>query len=89
MFITFGNVNETLHLSSGSFTSVARLALESICKALLQQKDELNALDRAAGDGDCGSTHALAATGQPMSPQIQKHFDYFFIEFVISLYSFF
>ncbi|XP_060764456.1 triokinase/FMN cyclase isoform X2 [Neoarius graeffei] len=37
-------------------------ALESVCKALLQRKEELNALDRAAGDGDCGSTHALAAT---------------------------
>ncbi|KAF7706318.1 triokinase/FMN cyclase [Silurus meridionalis] len=46
----------------GPFSSVARLALESICKALLQRKEELNALDRAAGDGDCGSTHALAAT---------------------------
>ncbi|XP_053360444.1 triokinase/FMN cyclase isoform X2 [Clarias gariepinus] len=45
----------------GPFSSVAYLVLESICKALLQRKDELNALDRAAGDGDCGSTHALAA----------------------------
>lgn len=49
---------------------MARLALESICKSLLQQKEELNALDRAAGDGDCGSTHALAATGVQMSLQI-------------------
>lgn len=50
---------------------MARLALESVCQALFRQKEELNALDRAAGDGDCGSTHALAATGEPMSPQIQ------------------
>ncbi|KAF5905423.1 triokinase/FMN cyclase, partial [Clarias magur] len=46
----------------GPFSSVAYLVLESVSKALLQRKDELNALDRAAGDGDCGSTHALAAT---------------------------
>ncbi|XP_060763678.1 triokinase/FMN cyclase isoform X1 [Neoarius graeffei] len=46
----------------GPFCSLAFLALESVCKALLQRKEELNALDRAAGDGDCGSTHALAAT---------------------------
>lgn len=56
------------HLPSGPFSSVASLALKSICKALLQQKEELNALDRAAGDGDCGSTHALAATGKHTSP---------------------
>lgn len=46
---------------------MAFLALESVCKALLQRKEELNALDRAAGDGDCGSTHALAATGRQTS----------------------
>ncbi|XP_026990220.2 triokinase/FMN cyclase isoform X1 [Tachysurus fulvidraco] len=46
----------------GPFSFVACLVLKSICKALLQWKEELNALDRAAGDGDCGSTHALAAT---------------------------
>uniref|UniRef100_A0A672RU48 Triokinase/FMN cyclase n=1 Tax=Sinocyclocheilus grahami TaxID=75366 RepID=A0A672RU48_SINGR len=28
---------------------------------LLEHQEELNALDRAAGDGDCGSTHALVA----------------------------
>ncbi|KAI2662864.1 Triokinase/FMN cyclase [Labeo rohita] len=40
---------------------VIRQVLESVCKILLQRQEELNALDRAAGDGDCGSTHALLA----------------------------
>lgn len=32
-----------------------------VCRSLLSLEDELNDLDRAAGDGDCGSTHARAA----------------------------
>uniref|UniRef100_A0A8C1MAA4 Triokinase/FMN cyclase n=1 Tax=Cyprinus carpio TaxID=7962 RepID=A0A8C1MAA4_CYPCA len=44
-----------------SLSSVIRLVLESVSKILLQHQEELNALDRAAGDGDCGSTHALLA----------------------------
>lgn len=47
--------------NEGSLSSVIRLVLESVCKILLQHQEELNALDRAAGDGDCGSTHALVA----------------------------
>uniref|UniRef100_A0A8C1WNB3 Triokinase/FMN cyclase n=1 Tax=Cyprinus carpio TaxID=7962 RepID=A0A8C1WNB3_CYPCA len=47
--------------NEGSLSSVIRLVLESVCKILLQHQEELNALDRAAGDGDCGSTHALLA----------------------------
>uniref|UniRef100_A0A8C5Q3U7 Triokinase/FMN cyclase n=1 Tax=Leptobrachium leishanense TaxID=445787 RepID=A0A8C5Q3U7_9ANUR len=35
--------------------------LEHICQILLTLEEELNDLDRAAGDGDCGSTHARAA----------------------------
>nr|XP_020647985.1 triokinase/FMN cyclase [Pogona vitticeps]XP_020647987.1 triokinase/FMN cyclase [Pogona vitticeps] len=35
--------------------------LESVCNTLLGLQEELNDLDRAAGDGDCGSTHARAA----------------------------
>ncbi|KAJ7344236.1 hypothetical protein JRQ81_000186 [Phrynocephalus forsythii] len=35
--------------------------LESVCHTLLGLQEELNGLDRAAGDGDCGSTHARAA----------------------------
>ncbi|XP_066537695.1 triokinase/FMN cyclase isoform X2 [Hoplias malabaricus] len=38
-----------------------RPILENVCKTLLQRQEELNTLDRAAGDGDCGSTHACAA----------------------------
>ncbi|NP_001070098.1 triokinase/FMN cyclase [Danio rerio] len=47
--------------SEGALSSVIRLVLEAICKILLQRQEELNALDRAAGDGGCGSTHALVA----------------------------
>uniref|UniRef100_A0A672JC82 Triokinase/FMN cyclase n=1 Tax=Salarias fasciatus TaxID=181472 RepID=A0A672JC82_SALFA len=32
-----------------------------ICSTLLEKQEELNSLDRAAGDGDCGNTHAQAA----------------------------
>ncbi|XP_041416800.1 triokinase/FMN cyclase isoform X2 [Xenopus laevis] len=35
--------------------------LGCVCAALLALEEELNDLDRAAGDGDCGSTHARAA----------------------------
>uniref|UniRef100_A0A3B1JVM4 Triokinase/FMN cyclase n=1 Tax=Astyanax mexicanus TaxID=7994 RepID=A0A3B1JVM4_ASTMX len=47
--------------NQGPLSLVIRPVLESVCKVLLQRQEELNALDRAAGDGDCGSTHALAA----------------------------
>ncbi|XP_075283381.1 triokinase/FMN cyclase [Opisthocomus hoazin] len=39
----------------------AQLVLERVCSTLLDMEDELNELDRAAGDGDCGHTHARAA----------------------------
>lgn len=41
-----------------------RKVLENVCSTLLQKQEELNSLDRAAGDGDCGNTHAQAATGK-------------------------
>ncbi|XP_056607650.1 triokinase/FMN cyclase isoform X1 [Triplophysa dalaica] len=47
--------------NEGSLASSIRHVLESVCRILLQYQDELNALDRTAGDGDCGNTHALAA----------------------------
>lgn len=56
--------NKNGNLPLGPFTFVVRPILEGICKTLLQRREELNALDRAAGDGDCGSTHALAANGK-------------------------
>ncbi|XP_075357964.1 triokinase/FMN cyclase isoform X3 [Mycteria americana] len=38
-----------------------QLVLERVCSTLLDMEDKLNELDRAAGDGDCGHTHARAA----------------------------
>lgn len=40
--------------------------LEKICSTLLDKQEELNSLDRAAGDGDCGNTHARAAKGRKL-----------------------
>ncbi|XP_051049901.1 triokinase/FMN cyclase [Phodopus roborovskii] len=37
------------------------LVLERVCTTLLRLEEHLNALDRAAGDGDCGITHSHAA----------------------------
>ncbi len=34
-----------------------------VCEALLSHEDELNSLDRASGDGDCGSTLRAGAEG--------------------------
>ncbi|XP_061107742.1 triokinase/FMN cyclase isoform X2 [Conger conger] len=45
----------------GPLSDVLRKVLEKVCADLLRRQEELNALDRAAGDGDCGSTHAVAA----------------------------
>ncbi|XP_033013154.1 triokinase/FMN cyclase isoform X1 [Lacerta agilis] len=42
-------------------TPYMRAVLEKVCNKLLNLQEELNDLDRAAGDGDCGSTHARAA----------------------------
>lgn len=44
------------------------LVLERVCAALLGLEEHLNALDRAAGDGDCGTTHSRAARGQCQDP---------------------
>lgn len=37
------------------------LVMERVCTTLLGLEEHLNALDRAAGDGDCGTTHSRAA----------------------------
>ncbi|MEJ1273413.1 triokinase FMN cyclase [Cricetulus griseus] len=42
------------------------LVLERVCTTLLGLEEHLNALDRAAGDGDCGHTHSRAAKGQEL-----------------------
>ncbi|XP_032355325.1 triokinase/FMN cyclase isoform X2 [Etheostoma spectabile] len=47
--------------SEGPLSAVMRKALEMVCSTLLEKQEELNSLDRAAGDGDCGNTHAQAA----------------------------
>nr|XP_046236999.1 triokinase/FMN cyclase [Scatophagus argus] len=47
--------------SEGLLSPVMRQALERVCSTLLDKQEELNSLDRAAGDGDCGNTHAQAA----------------------------
>ncbi|KAJ8392178.1 hypothetical protein AAFF_G00077460 [Aldrovandia affinis] len=44
----------------GPLSDVMRKVLEKVCTDLLHRQEELNALDRASGDGDCGNTHALA-----------------------------
>lgn len=40
--------------------------LERVCTTLIRLEEHLNALDRAAGDGDCGITHSRAAKGWPL-----------------------
>uniref|UniRef100_A0A7N8X0T0 Triokinase/FMN cyclase n=1 Tax=Mastacembelus armatus TaxID=205130 RepID=A0A7N8X0T0_9TELE len=47
--------------SEGPLSHVMRKTLERVCFTLLEKQEELNSLDRAAGDGDCGNTHAQAA----------------------------
>ncbi|XP_029943939.1 triokinase/FMN cyclase [Salarias fasciatus] len=47
--------------AEGPLSPIMRKALEKICSTLLEKQEELNSLDRAAGDGDCGNTHAQAA----------------------------
>uniref|UniRef100_A0A667YR64 Triokinase/FMN cyclase n=1 Tax=Myripristis murdjan TaxID=586833 RepID=A0A667YR64_9TELE len=57
--------------SEGPLSPVMRKALENVCSTLLQQQEELNSLDRAAGDGDCGNTHAQAA--KAIQEWLQSH----------------
>ncbi|NXQ35353.1 TKFC cyclase, partial [Alaudala cheleensis] len=45
----------------GPGTARVQRVLERVCSTLLDIKDKLNDLDRGAGDGDCGHTHAQAA----------------------------
>uniref|UniRef100_A0A8C3QFI7 Triokinase/FMN cyclase n=1 Tax=Cyanoderma ruficeps TaxID=181631 RepID=A0A8C3QFI7_9PASS len=46
---------------SGPGTARVQRVLERVCSTLLDMRDRLNELDRGAGDGDCGHTHARAA----------------------------
>ncbi|NXK68686.1 TKFC cyclase, partial [Sylvietta virens] len=46
---------------TGLGTARVQRVLERVCSTLLDMQDKLNELDRGAGDGDCGHTHARAA----------------------------
>ncbi|NXA94343.1 TKFC cyclase, partial [Melanocharis versteri] len=46
---------------TGPGTARVERVLERVCSTLLDMQDKLNELDRGAGDGDCGHTHARAA----------------------------
>ncbi|NXB59455.1 TKFC cyclase, partial [Struthidea cinerea] len=46
---------------TGPGTVRVERVLERVCSTLLDIQDKLNELDRGAGDGDCGHTHARAA----------------------------
>ncbi|XP_072194135.1 triokinase/FMN cyclase isoform X1 [Excalfactoria chinensis] len=61
--------------STGPGMELAQKVLARVCSTLLSLQDKLNELDRAAGDGDCGHTHARAARAiqewmraQPLPP---------------------
>ncbi|XP_069660384.1 triokinase/FMN cyclase [Haliaeetus albicilla] len=56
-----GPVIAQLETSTGPGAARAQLVLERVCSTLLDMQDKLNELDREAGDGDCGHTHARAA----------------------------
>ncbi|NWT97720.1 TKFC cyclase, partial [Urocynchramus pylzowi] len=45
----------------GPGTARVERVLQRVSSTLLDMKDKLNELDRGAGDGDCGHTHAQAA----------------------------
>ncbi|KAM4537232.1 triokinase/FMN cyclase [Odontesthes bonariensis] len=47
--------------SEGPLSPLMKKALVKVCATLLEKQEELNSLDRASGDGDCGNTHAQAA----------------------------
>ncbi|XP_063043440.1 triokinase/FMN cyclase isoform X2 [Engraulis encrasicolus] len=57
--------------ASGPLSGVMKKVLEGVCESLLQRQEELNMLDRAAGDGDCGNTHASAA--KAIQEWLQSH----------------
>ncbi|NXH87036.1 TKFC cyclase, partial [Edolisoma coerulescens] len=48
-------------LSAGPGTARVERVLERVCSTLLDIQEKLNELDRGAGDGDCGHTHARGA----------------------------
>ncbi|NXV00497.1 TKFC cyclase, partial [Cettia cetti] len=60
--LSFPGEGAGMHLlSAGPGTARVRRVLERVCSTLLDMQEKLNELDRGAGDGDCGHTHARAA----------------------------
>lgn len=53
--------DKALHSAGVPLSLTMRRILEQVCSTLFSLEDQLNELDRAAGDGDCGSTHTRAA----------------------------
>ncbi|XP_078536754.1 triokinase/FMN cyclase [Lissotriton helveticus] len=53
--------DKALHSVGVPLSLTMRRILEQVCSTLFSLEDQLNELDRAAGDGDCGSTHTRAA----------------------------
>ncbi|XP_058876214.1 triokinase/FMN cyclase isoform X3 [Acipenser ruthenus] len=47
--------------TEGPGAVLSRRVLQQVCSSLLALQEELDELDRAAGDGDCGGTHARVA----------------------------
>ncbi|XP_055988034.1 triokinase/FMN cyclase isoform X1 [Sorex fumeus] len=47
--------------TAGPAPKVVVCVLERVCSTLLGLEEQLNELDRASGDGDCGTTHSRAA----------------------------
>lgn len=41
--------------------------ITSACKEIIAQEAKLNELDRAGGDGDCGTTHSRGANGRSLN----------------------
>ncbi|KAJ8008531.1 hypothetical protein DPEC_G00105840 [Dallia pectoralis] len=62
---------EDVSQSEGPLSGVMANTLEMVCSSLLLRQDELNSLDRASGDGDCGNTHAEAA--RAIQEWLQSH----------------
>uniref|UniRef100_A0A8B9G5V1 Triokinase/FMN cyclase n=1 Tax=Amazona collaria TaxID=241587 RepID=A0A8B9G5V1_9PSIT len=56
-----GAGTEQHETSSGPGAARVQRVLALVCSTLLGLQDRLNELDRQAGDGDCGHTHARAA----------------------------
>lgn len=71
-YVSLKKLKYVCSLLLGPLSAVMRKALERVCSTLMEKQEELNSLDRAAGDGDCGNTHAQAARGRKLCV-VPKH----------------